>query len=171
MAESNGYKTRGLIIVLLAISFISSNITIIYMKLHSNKINIFFDLVGESNLTALFVAFITLILGANYYLKDRLTTGKEDLFLLVKGYISLSPILILSVPGVIENIISNEQTWLAIFYIVICTISFFVIYLQLFKLGQNIIKKYLTIVVKADDRLTIAITVIGLIISLIALFK
>lgn len=165
------YKKVGIMIILLTISFISSNITTMFLKIYSEEIQRFFTLVGDGYFMTTIIAITMLILGANYYLKNRLTTGKEDFKLMGKSFICLLPIIYISSPGSIESIVSNEVLWFSITYTVISTVSFLLLYSQLIKLIKNLMKILLEIVTEPHDRLSVAITITGVVISLIALLK
>lgn len=165
------YKKIGILIILVSVSFISSNITIMFLKLYSDEVRNFFALVGDWYVTSTLLGVSVLIQGINYSLKNRMTTSKEDFALLANIIVGLLPIVVLSSAVAVESIISNEMLWLTFFYLFNTTVAFLLLYYQLMKLAKKLMDNFLKIVPDPHDRLSVAITITGVVISLIALLK
>lgn len=171
MGDDNTYKNRGLIIIILGLSAFSASFSVIFIKLYHSEINAFFSLVGDNYVLIMLISSILILLGANYYLKNRLTTNKEDFKIMGKAFVSLMPILIISTPGIVEIIINNEVTFYIFLYFITCIVAFYYLYWQLLKISKGLLRKFLESVTDKKDRLSVAITIVGVLISLIALFR
>lgn len=171
MEERVNYRKAGLIISLVAISYITTEIGIILVRFNSDLIIKFVDNASVTFINGIVIASSLLMLGMNYYLLDRKFTGRETFFMITKFVLLIVPVSFLTSESNIFKLIENKNRDFIMLYEVASTVAFYILYSQIIKLVKNFAKYYKATIAEKEDRLTIAITIIGVIISLIALFR
>lgn len=171
MEERVNYRKVGLIISLVAISYITTEIGIILVRFNSDLIIKFVDNASVTFINGIVIASSVLMLGINYYLLDRKFTGRETFLMITKFFLLIVPVSFLTSENNIFKLIENKNRDFIMLYEVASTVAFYILYSQIIKLVKNFAKYYKATIVEKEDRLTIAITIIGVIISLIALFR
>ena len=126
--------------------------------------------IGPVMLTGIVLASVILVQGVNYYLKNRELTLKETLIFLSRMVAMSLPAFILTDMKNLD-LLKNQDSFTIISSLFLYTIALYILYKQLIRLIKNGTAYYKTIVKKRVDRLTISVTILGTIISLIALFK
>lgn len=171
MEERVNYRKVGLIISLVAISYITTEIGIILVRFNSDLIIKFVDNASVTFINGIVIASSVLMLGINYYLLDRKFTGRETFLMITKFFLLIVPVSFLTSENNIFKLIENKNRDFIMLYEVASTVAFYILYSQIIKLVKNFAKYYKATIAEKEDRLTIAITIIGVIISLIALFR
>ncbi len=156
---------------MLFLSFLTASIAIIFIRVYSDKIIKIVQFIGEVYLLGMTLAFVIIIQGVNYYLKNRELTLKETFIFIARLTIITLPLTILSSTSSLSILVENKSSGLVITIVTIFAAAFYLLYEQLFKLVKNLIIYFMKSVKDEKDRLTISVTIFGLLISLIALFK
>ena len=145
------------------------NIVIILIRLNIERIKSLLHFIGPVMLTGIVLASVILVQGVNYYLKNRELTLKETLIFLSRMVAMSLPAFILTDMKNLD-LLKNQDSFTIISSLFLYTIALYILYKQLIRLIKNGTAYYKTIVKKRVDRLTISVTILGTIISLIALF-
>ena len=170
MENHNYHKNVGFEIILIVSSYITANIVIILIRLNIERIKSLLHFIGPVMLTGIVLASVILVQGVNYYLKNRELTLKETLIFLSRMVAMSLPAFILTDMKNLD-LLKNQDSFTIISSLFLYTIASYILYKQLIRLIKNGTAYYKTIVKKRVDRLTISVTILGTIISLIALFK
>lgn len=170
MENHNYHKNVGFEIILIVSSYITANIVIILIRLNIERIKSLLHFIGPVMLTGIVLASVILVQGVNYYLKNRELTLKETLIFLSRMVAMSLPAFILTDMKNLD-LLKNQDSFTIISSLFLYTIALYILYKQLIRLIKNGTAYYKTIVKKRVDRLTISVTILGTIISLIALFK
>lgn len=170
MENRNYHKNVGFEIILIVSSYITANIVIILIRLNIERIKSLLHFIGPVMLTGIVLASVILVQGVNYYLKNRELTLKETLIFLSRMVAMSLPAFILTDMKNLD-MLKNQDSFTIISSLLLYTVALYILYKQLIRLIKNGTAYYKTIVKKRVDRLTISVTILGTIISLIALFK
>ncbi|MCC4310739.1 hypothetical protein [Carnobacterium maltaromaticum] len=165
------YKKVGFFISLLAFSYISTEMFIIFVRFNSEEIFRFINIAGTDFIIGIVVGLGVFIQGANYYLLNRKLTEWELFVLIIKLLLLVGPFIYLTDKSILTKLIENKDDNFVDIYTVFSTFGFFILFNQIVKLVKKSVKYYTEVVADKEDRLTIAITIVGVIVSLIALFR